>query len=172
MKNFVLPALLLIVLVGCKQKEKMLAKKWQAVSIYSPQMDSMIATQEKIIDTFGKNTDAATNIQLYGTANVDSFRASMKAELQDYKAMQEHSLKTTWFDFRKDKVAFMNFSGMLDSCKWSVENENELILDEMTLKGSGDRLTMIIEELTDKSLKLKFNDGGYGSTITFTPVKN
>lgn len=150
----------------------MLTGKWQAVHIHNPQMDSLVAAQAIFIDTFGKNNDDEANIALYGSANTDSLRESLIAQLNDFKAMQEHSLKTTSFEFKKNGVATMNFSGQLDSSNWYFEDKNELILDEMKLKGTGEKIRMIVKELTDTSLKLQFNEDVTSSTITFHPVKN
>jgi hypothetical protein len=168
---FVLLPVLIISVTGCESKKDKLSRKWQAVRISNPEMEKMIAEQEIFIDTFGKNTDAQMNQTLYGVTNIDSFRESLKTQVNDFKAMQEHSLKTTWFDFKKNGVVVMNFSGQVDSTKWYFDDKDELMLDEMQMKGVGEKIRMVIQELTDTSLKLQFNEDGISSTITFHPVK-
>lgn len=168
---FILLPVFIICATSCNDKKDKLAKKWQAVSIDNPEMDKVIKEQEIFIDTFGKNTDAKANQELYGVTNVDSFRESLKTQIADYKAMQEHSLKTTWFHFRKDGVVVMNFSGQVDSTKWYFDDKNELMLDEMQMKGVGEKIRMVVQQLTDTSLKLQFNEDDISSTITFHPVK-
>lgn len=164
-----LPALLF---VSCKQsKEDMLARKWQAIKVDNPQQDELMKEQETFIDTFGKGNDDATNKAIYGFSNVDSARESLQAEYKDYKDMQEHSIENTWFDFNKNGVVKMNFSGQLDSAKWQLDKEGKLVLDEQMLKGSGTSIEMEIVELADTILKLKFNDNNGTSTVTFRPDK-
>ena len=85
--------------------------------------------------------------------------------------MQEHSIENTWFDFYKNGVVKMNFSGQLDSAKWQLDKEGKLVLDEQILKGSGTSIEMEIIELADTILKLKFNDNNGTSTVTFRPDK-
>lgn len=169
---FLLPALIFGAEACKKSKKDLLSKKWQATSLSSPQMDRVIAEQEHFIDTFGINTDPGMYDSLYGTRNIDSLRISLQSQLKDYKAMQEHALKNTWFDFRKDGTVVMNFSGQSDSTKWYFDDKNELILDEMKLKGTGEKIRMIVEKLEDTALILQFNEGGMSSSITFHPVKN
>lgn len=173
MKKFVLPALLFTILaVSCKQDKKtLLAKKWQAVALDNPQLAQTIKEQEAFIDTFGKNSDANTNEANYGVRNVDSMRESMRAQLNDFKAMQDNAVKTTSFEFRKDGKAIVNFSGNVDSTNWYFDDEDNLVLDEMELKGAGNKLIMVVNELTDKTLKLTFKEDGLTGTITFEPAK-
>lgn len=157
---------------ACKRSDKeMIAKKWRAVKLESPDMDKKIHEQEMFLDTFGKNADEKTNEAIYGVKNIDSVRESLKAQLKDFKDMQEHSTKNTWFDFHPDGVVVMNFSGQLDSTNWYFDDEHALILDEMKLKGSGNKIKMVVKQLTDTSLKLEFNEEGMTSTVTFHPEK-
>jgi hypothetical protein len=164
---YLLPFTLLI--SSCKEKkEDMLAKKWQAVKLSNPQMDQMIKEQEVFLDTFGKGSPEQ-NEALYGIKNIDSARESLKMQLNDFKAMQDHAVKNTWFNFRKDGVAIMNFSGQLDSTKWYVEGESKLILDEKQLKGTGNKIEMEIVELKQTMLTLRFTEEGMTSIVTFAP---
>ncbi|HEY1031533.1 MAG TPA: hypothetical protein VGD89_07160 [Flavipsychrobacter sp.] len=161
-----------LVLFSCKaKKEDMLAKRWVAVSVENPQLDAQINEQQVFLDTFGKNSDAATNLAIYGITNIDSARESLRAQLNDYKAMQQHAVENTWFHFRKDGIVQMNFSGQIDSTKWYFEEDSLLVLDEQKLKGAGTILKMDVIQLTDTSLKLKFNENGMNSTVLFHPDK-
>lgn len=164
--------LLLVVFASCQQsKETMLAKKWNAVSVDDPKQDEMLKEQEIFIDTFGKNNDAATNLKEYGFSNVDSARESLRAEYVDYKKMQEHAIENTWFDFNKNGIVIMNFSGQKDSANWYFDKENKLILDEPKLKGKGNIIKMEVITIADTLLKLKFAENGGTSTVSFKPAK-
>ena len=158
-------------LFSCKQaKEKLIQRKWQAITLESPQMDAVLKENELFIDTFGTHTDDSTNMIIYGTTNIDSVRQSLRAQFNDYKAMQAHAVKNTWFHFRKDGMVTMNFSGQPDSTLWYFDNEGVLVLDEMRLKGTGNRIKMNVKTLTEDTLKLTFNEDSVASTVTFIPV--
>jgi hypothetical protein len=161
-----------VLIASCSSdKSSLLVKKWNAFKVDNPDQDSFLKDQELFIDTFGKNNDAATNIAMYGFSNVDSARASLKAQYTDYQKMQQHAVENTWFDFRKDSVVVMNFSGQQDSAKWYFNKEGKLMLDEKKLKGQGNTLTMEVIALTDTALTLKFTDGNGTSTVSFHPAK-
>ena len=172
MKKILLAVPFVLFFVSCKEKkEDKLLKKWQATSLESPTMDQMIADQTEFLDTFGKSTTPAQNDSMYGTRNVDSMRESLKAQLNDFKAMQEHSVKNTWFEFFKGGKAIMNFSGQADSTNWFIEEDSVLVLDEMGMKGAGSKIRMGIVQLDNKQLKLRFTEDGMTSTVTFEPAK-
>ncbi len=173
MKKLVLPAILFsIAFVACKQDNKtLLSKKWQAISLDNPQLQQSIKEQEAFIDTFGKNSTAEQNATTYGTSNVDSMRESMRQQLNDVKSMQEHAVKTTWFDFRKDGAVVMNFSGQVDSTNWYFDDDSTLVLDELKLKGTGNKIVMKVNELSNDKLRLTFQEDGFVGTITFEPGK-
>lgn len=161
-----------ILLASCKaDKEELIAREWHAVKLDNPQMDSTIRDQEAFVDSFGKNTDAVANKELYGIENVDSMRTILKQQLQEFKLIQQNAVKNTWFHFRKDGIALMNFSGQNDSANWYFDDEGALMLDEMKLKGFGNKLKMEILGLTEDSLKLRFTEDGLTSTVTFSPEK-
>lgn len=172
MKRILLAVPLLLFIASCeKKKEDKIAKKWQAVDLESPQMDQMIADQKHFLDTFGKNTTPQQNDSMYGTRNIDSMRASLSQQLDDFIGMQEHSVKNTWFQFRKDGIALMNFSGQTDSTKWYFDENGTLILDEQKLKGSGNKIKMDVVKLEDTVLKLRFTEDQMTSTVTFRPAE-
>lgn len=159
-----------VLFLSCKQdKKSMIAKKWIAVSLENPQLDAVIKEQQTFLDTFGRNTTNEQNDSLYGVRNIDSMRQSLQAQLNDFKSMQEHSVKNTWFHFKHNGIVIMNFSGEADSTKWYFDDDGNLMLDEMELKGAGARLKMEVAALSDTVLKLKLNQEGATSTVTFHP---
>jgi hypothetical protein len=169
-KRILMFAILAISITACKpRKEKMLVNTWQAIDLDNPQMDMMITEQRRFIDTFGSSGNAETNVKLYGTTNIDSYRQALTVQLAEFKKMQDESIKNTWFNFRKDGVAIMNFSGQLDSTNWYFEEDTVLILDEMKLKGTGNKIRMGVLKLDEKEMKLKFSEEGLVSTVTFKP---
>ena len=168
MRNTLIAALAITALASCTQsKEEMITGKWLAVQVDNPQQDQLLKEQDAFIDTFGKNTDAATNLAMYGFSNVDSARESLRAEFKDYKDMQKHAIENTLFDFRKDHTIVFNFSGQTDSAKWALEKDGKLTIDDSKMKAKGNIIKMDVITLTKDSLKLKFNDQGGTSTVTF-----
>ncbi len=149
----------------------MIAKKWKAVSLESPQLDQMIAEQRNFIDTVGKSTDAATNEALYGIRNMDSMRTMLKIQLDSFLAMQETTLNNTWLDFNKDGVVATNFGTSPDTVNWYFDDEGNLMLDEMQKKGAGSKIKMEVMKLEENVLQLRFNENGFSSTATFKPEK-
>lgn len=172
MKKLLLIAPFLLFTVSCKEtKEDKIAREWQAISLESPTMDEKIKEQEAFIDTLGKSTTPEQNDSIYHTRNVDSLREALRNELAEFRGMQDHAVKNTWFHFRKDGTALMNFSGQDDSTKWYFDDEGALILDEMKMKGTGSKLKMDVVQLEDTVLKLRFTEDGLTSTVTFEPKK-
>jgi hypothetical protein len=172
MKRVLLIIPVLFLFASCKEKkEDKIAKKWQAFHLESLQMDQMVAERQAFLDTFGKNTTPEQNQSLYKTKNIDSLRESLTTELNDFKAMQEHSVKNTRFHFRKDGIALMSFSGQDDSTKWYFDDDSTLILDEMQLKGTGSKIRMIVVALEDTLMKLRFTEEGMTSTVSFHPTE-
>lgn len=172
MKKNILLIALPIVLAACSQsKEDIIVGKWQAVKVDNPQQDSFFAEQDKFLDTFGRYGDAAANKAVYGFSNVDSARESLKAQLKDYKAMQQHAVENTVFNFDKKGTAIMDFSGQVDTVKWTVDKEGKyLTLEESKKSATSTSIKMEVIELTKEVLKLKFTDNGGTSTVTFKPA--
>jgi hypothetical protein len=173
MKRILFTLLASLALFACAKKENKdkIVGKWRGGYQENPMMDSLIRQQLEFIDTVGRNTTPEQNMAEYGTSNMDSFKALMKEEITMYKAQQEEFMKQTIFEFRKDKVALFNFSGQIDSANWYFNEEGDLILDEMKLKGSGDKLTMTVIYLTDTAMKLKFNENDFNGSVVFYPEK-
>jgi hypothetical protein len=161
-----------VLLTSCKRHKKdMIIGQWQAFHLQNAQMDSEMLTGQKFIDTVGTHTDAATNMQLYGVANMDSMRHIMQQQMDSMKIIQEEAIKNTVFNFRKDGMAILTFSGRTDSAKWHYDEEgNAIVLDIM--QGQDDtKLDMEVAALSDTLLKLKFVENGSASTVTFHPKR-
>lgn len=171
MKHILVLSIICITLLSCEQKNKknQLTGKWQAIALENAELDSLMKQQLQFLDTFGSNTTPEENETIYGFRNIDSARTTLKAELEEYLAMQDHAVKHTWFDFRKDGVVVMNFSGQIDSSKWYINDDGALMLDELEMKGAGARIKMEILSLTDTSLRLQLNDEGMSSVVLFEP---
>jgi len=157
---------------GTQDKKAMLTGKWQAVSLENAQLDSLMTEQTHFLDTFGKSTTDEQNLAMYGFTNIDSARNVLKNEMTEYMAMQDHAVKNTWFDFRKDGMVIMNFSGQMDSTKWHINDEGKLVLDEPAREDEMGKISMDILSLTDTMLKLQMTEQGMSSTVIFKPADN
>ena len=143
---------------------------WRADSVQKASMDSFFQKSQRYIDTVGKNNDPETNMRLYGVTNMDSVRRLLQQQFDSAKALQINAVTNTVFKFRKDSVAVLSFNGNLDSSKWSVENNNTILMQDMNGgKAEGDRVKMDILVLTDKMLKVKLVEDTEVSIVTFHP---
>lgn len=149
----------------------MLVRNWHAVLLDNPQMEDMLAQQRTFIDTVGRTTDAAANLQLYGTANIDSLKQALVLQLDSFVAIQKYALDNTWFNFKKNGTAVLTFNGAVDSTSWHFDEEGALILDELRSQSSADKLKMIVVQLNDTVLKLRFSENNVNSVVTFHPEK-
>ena len=173
MKNILLGGIVVVLAATSCQtqdKKKLLARKWQAISLESPGLDSMMAEQRRFLDTFGKGNTDEENIAMYGFSNIDSAREMLTNEMTEYLAMQDHAIKNTWFEFRKDGVVIMNFSGQVDSTKWHINDEGALILEEPAESSEAGNIKMDILSMSDSGLTLQMNDRGMSSTVIFKPA--
>lgn len=164
-------AVMLIALGSCSTNDKktMITGKWQAVSLDNPHLVKLMDEQKQFLDTFGKNNTAEQNIEIYGFSNIDSAREANTIEMEEYMALQEDAVKNTWFEFRKDGMVIMNFSGQTDSTKWHIDDQGALILDETNTGSTSGEIKMEILSLTDTMLQLQLNDQGMSSTVIFKP---
>ena len=159
-----------VILFSCKNdKKSTLTRTWYATNLENPLMDTMMKQGQMFIDTVGKNTDAATNAATYGVTNMDSLRHVLQTQFDSVKHLQDEALKQTVFTFRKDGIALLAFSGRTDSAKWMLDKDGNLILDEITASGRGNKIKMEVVELNNDQLKLKFNVNNSSSTVTFKP---
>lgn len=173
MKKIVLLCFAATVALGsCKTNDKksLITGKWQAVSLENTGLAEMMKQQGDFLDTFGKNNTPEQNMAIYGFTNIDSAREILKQEMVEYMAMQDHAVKNTWFDFKKDGTVVMNFSGQVDSTKWRIGDDGKLVLDETSAAANGEKITMEILYLTDTLMKLQMNEQGMNSTVIFKPA--
>ncbi len=163
-------ALLALLVYGCKgNKRNMLIGTWHAVKLENPEMDSFFKNSQGYIDTVGKNNNAATNIALYGVANMDSMRKFLQQQYDSTKAMQMDAVAHTTFKFRKDSVVELFFNGSIDSSKWYLDKDGALILNELNAQSAEDKARMEIVELSGDVLKLRFRENTSSSVVTFHP---
>lgn len=175
MKKTLLSGCLIVLMMtacGTQDKKTMLTGKWQAIGLENPQLDSLMAEQNRFLDTFGSNTTPEENLIIYGFTNLDSIREVSKKEMAEYLAMQDHAVKNTWFEFRKDGVAIMNFSGQIDSTQWQIDDEGKLVLDELAGGDETEKISMDILSLSDTTLKLQMTERGMSSIVIFKPADN
>lgn len=172
--SYMRKGLLLVFLAGalfaCKGRkgdENRIIGKWHAVKMENPDMDSFFVRSQKYIDTVGKGHDDATNIALYGVANMDSMRKVLQVQFDSAKLMQMNAVTTTIFTFRKDHVALLSFNGTLDSSKWNLDTTGKLVLAEMNPAGPAATVKMELLSITDSMLVLRMQENGTFSTVTF-----
>ena len=173
MKNTFLLVFLALGLASCgDQKKDLITGKWQAISLENEQLDKDLAEKEKCMDTVGQHTTPEMNMALYGMPNVDTIKSIIRAQIDEARMVQQYTLEHTIFEFRKDKVAVLSFGSHPDSANWYFDDEGALILDDMAMKGAGDKTKMDIVTLSDTLLKLRYTEDGITSTATFKPMKN
>jgi hypothetical protein len=153
---------------ACKSDRKqLLPGTWKVEKWVNGGVDSFFLKAQMYIDTMGKGHDDATNIAIYGTANMDSMRTVLQHQYEQAKALQEEAMKNAVFTFRKDGTADVTLAGKKNTGKWVMDNENGLILEE---GGFGEQNVMSkynIVALSDKELTLRFYEEGDSSTVTF-----
>lgn len=172
MKNTCLVLSLTILLTACgDQKKDLITRKWQAISLENESLDKDMAEKEKFMDTVGQHTTREMNLALYGVPDVDTIKTILRAQIDEARMVQQYTLEHTIFEFRKDKVAVLSFGNNPDSANWYFDDEGALILDDMNMKGAGDKTKMDIVTLNDTLLKLKYTEDGITSTATFKPMQ-
>ncbi len=186
MKKTGLSLVLLMLLFSCKQDTKKLLSgkwhvvafennlqkligKWNAVHLTNPGMDSTAKLNQIYIDTLGKNNNAATNIQLYGTANMDSLKALLQVQFDSARKMRDYGVKSTSFYFGENGLAILSFQGNIDSSAWYIDSLGFLILDDLNSATKGEKVRMEIVSVSDTAMQLKFRDNGEYSVVTFHP---
>lgn len=153
-----------------RDNKNLIVGKWQAVSLENPELDKVMADQKNFLDTFGTSTNDEENLIIYGFSNVDSARDAVKQEMDEYLAMQDHAVKNTSFEFRKDGWVVRNFTGQVDSTKWNINDEGVLVLEEENDADTPHSVSMDILSLTDTMLKLRLTEQGMSSTVIFKPA--
>ncbi len=172
--KFAVAGLLLcsLAFVACKQNKKdMLLGSWRGVKLENPGMDSFFRQSQNYIDTLGKNGNPVTNMELYGSTNVDSLRKGLQIEFDSSKKIQMKAVLNTIFNFRKDSIVAISFNGLPDTSKWYIDVAGALQMEEMTGQGKNTKTQMDIVELTSSELKLRFQEDSMYSTVTFKREK-
>ncbi len=164
---------LILFLSSCtNSKEKKLMGKWVAIAMESPRLEQEIKEAQRFIDTVGSHTTPDENMALYGVRDMDSLRTLLKEQMELTLVEQKRLIDSTWLDFLKGGIIASNFGApQPDTINWYLDDEGDLILDEMKMKGSGDKVRMEITTLTNDTLRLRFNENGYSSTATFVRKK-
>lgn len=155
--------------VACKQsKKELIIGKWQGVKLENPDLDSFFLQSQQYIDTFGKGNDSTTNMELYGFSNLDSIRSVLQAKHDSSMAEQLNAVKSTYFNFVNDSVVNVTFNGGKENeARWKFMNDNVLVMDEKLANQESTQSKAIILSLTRSELKLKFEQDGSFSTVTF-----
>ncbi len=162
---------LLFLFAACKpSKKEQLVGTWQAQHLRNDGMENAIREQRTLLDTLGNTTPASEWQARYGVTNLDSFKKEGLAALDVIQMQMADAVRKTRFQFRNDGVAIVNFGEGPDSAKYTLDEEGNLVLDELALKGAGAKLSMTIEQLTNDSLRLHLVDNGMPSTVSFVRV--
>jgi hypothetical protein len=157
-----------MLLWACQQPtNSKLRAKWRGVHLENRSLDSFFRETQHYLDTFGKGNSDDVNYALYGVSNVDSLRQILRAQHDSTQMLQQMAVKNTIFHFMTDSQAMISFNGLLDTSKWYVVHNNELVLIEQTGPDRGLVTKMSILELTDNELKLRFEQENTFSTVTF-----
>lgn len=172
-KQFIYCLVLLTFFSACRQpkREEMIVNHWQAVHMESPMMTEEFERLQQMMDTIGINNTPEENLQLYGMSNMDSFRTVKKQEIALALQQQEEEMKTTFLEFNKNGIAYLQFGGQPDTVGWSFDDNGLLVLDEAKVKGVGNKIKMTIIGLTSDSLKIQYDENGYHSIATFVSEK-
>jgi len=156
---------------SCKNNRQKLVGSWHSVRLENRDIDSFFVKSQLYIDTIGKNNDPATNMEVYGTTNIDSMRRMMQEQFDSAKSIQMRSVTNTVFNFSKDSMLYISFNGNIDTCKWILGGNNKLTVKDMNTGGTGDEMTWEILELTDTDLVIKMMQDTTFSKVTFHPEK-
>jgi hypothetical protein len=171
LRFFLLPALALLLAASCKPSQKQrIIGLWQEVDVKNPEMDSAFYRQHMFLDTVGSRTDSLANIRLYGTTNIDTFKAKERENLDAFKRAQEKAVSETWFEFHPNGIVYLHSLDGLDSANWYFEDK-ALMLDEQKLKGGGAKIRMDVLQLDDTALKLHFQEKYLNTIADFRRVK-
>ncbi len=146
-----------------------LIRSWEAVRVENKEIDDFYLKTQLFIDTFGRNNDAATNLKLYKTTNVDSLRKATQANFDEAKNDRQRALISTFLTFNPDNTVYLSFSGAMDTSKWILGADNVLILEDMNVGMNHEKITWEVLELTDTSLVVKMKEDTTYSKVTFHP---
>lgn len=169
MNRIVVVFSLLVLFAACNTKDKkaQIVGKWQAVDMDNPQLMLMMDEQRAFLDTFGINNTEQQNIDVYGFSNIDSARKVLQEEMDEYMKMQDHAIQNTHFEFRKDGMLIMDFSGQVDSTQWDLDEQNMIVLK--VLEGEEEPVNLEVLSVSDTLLKLALKEQGMSSVVIFKP---
>jgi hypothetical protein len=156
MKFSIYLSFVIIFLSACgSNSQNQILKKWQVAKVENPNMEKMMAQALLDIDTM---TNA--NPAFQDNVNIDSFKSYRRQLLTFDKQEQEENLKSLSFDFKANKVVYINTAMGIDSALWTI-NDKELSLDGPALTGIGEVELYTILSQSDKEMvwqNSSFND--------------
>lgn len=144
----------------------LLCKKWKSVALSNPKMDAEITSMQTYIDTIG-NKDPDLKDQV----NIDSLKMLLKAELDNAIKEQQVTLENTLMEFKSNGVVYTTSIQGTDSAMYSIDDENNIVIDEAKLKGYGETMKFQILSLSKDSLRVKIIDYGDTSFVSMVPAK-
>jgi Lipocalin-like domain len=107
-----------------------------------------------------------------GKWKIDDFKTNqpIPAGMEEvFKQMMDQMKANSSFEFKADKTVIATMSGVASTGTWSVDKEGKKLT--MTDNQSKKPSDANIEELTDKKLVLKMEDGGQSMTMTLVHAK-
>lgn len=159
-KRFLIIGFILVIFASCQQakpNKDLILGTWHAIKVENKFADSFLRKGQYYIDTMGKGHDDATNIELFGTANMDSMRRVLQMEMDSMKIMQEGQQKQTIFKFEKNGKVSLGVPGRFESGDWHINKNGQLVLvEENKVDGGNSSTDVDIITLNDTSLKLMF----------------
>jgi hypothetical protein len=174
-KLFAVLSVCVFLLFACARPNKeLIIGTWQGTELQNAAIDNFFSLSQKVIDTMGKAHDAATNLALYGVANMDSLRQVFQLKHDSAYTAHINKVKNTMFRFLSNKTAYLIFGNnfQIDTAKWNFDDEGALVFEDLAA-GSGNAMKrMQVMTLNDTALKLKISNGGDTSIITFRHVLN
>jgi len=172
MRNLAILLIVCCYCLSCKEnKTDKLIRKWQEVAIIDPDLDETMHEQQVMADTLGATTDSLQNIALYGTNNVDTFKAKMNASLDSFRKQRYQAIHATIFDFKKEGIIEIYTNKGLDTGKWYLDNEGYLIIENKKRKAADTLRRLNIAEVSDTLMKLEYKEKNLKMTTVFKPVK-
>lgn len=155
-------------MVACQSPNDKIVKKWQVTAFENPTTDSILKEREKSIDTI---TMVDSNmVMFFQTDNLDSIKALMRDELNQFKVQQGEAAKQSYMDFRSSGTVIMAGGLNVDSATWAIVNKDKLIFSNFPKEGvPATHDTFEILKISDKELSIKYSTDLTSSTINLRP---